>query len=117
MTSEEVDYLIKHYSHLLTGKEQAAYKHLLHDEKLAANDNLETRERMRAMLLRVGWLSKSPEVLTLLEKGVPAFRRLIASKLYAEHGEKNLFVRCSHCQRLTRTPLAKQCRHCSNDWH
>ena len=25
--------------------------------------------------------------------------------------------RCSQCQRLTRTPLAKQCLWCGHDWH
>ena len=117
MTEEEVDYLVKHYSYLLTGKEQIAYKHLLHDDKLAANDNIETRERMRAILLRVGWLSDSQEVLTLLERGIPAFRQLIAAGLYAGHGGESLFNRCPHCQRLGRTPLAKQCRYCGHDWH
>jgi hypothetical protein len=117
MTQEETDYLIAHYSRWLTGKEQIAYKHLLHDEKLAANDNAETREQKRAMLLRVGWLSDSREVLTLFEKGIPAFRQLIAERLYAEHGGESLFNKCPYCQQLTRTPLAKQCRHCGSDWH
>ncbi len=117
MTQEEADFLIAHYSRLLTGKEQVAYKHLLHDEKLSANDNPGTRERMRAMLLRVGWLSDSKEVLTLFEHGISAFRQLIAAKLYAEHGGESLFNRCPRCQQLTRTPLAKQCRHCGHDWH
>lgn len=117
MTQQEIDYLISHYSSLLTGKERVAYKHLLHDAKLAANDNAETRERMRAMLLRVGWLSDSEEVLILFEKGIPAFRQLIAARLYAEHGGETLFNRCPRCQRLARTPLAKQCRYCEHDWH
>lgn len=117
MRQEEIDYLIRHYSYLLTRKEQLAYKHLLHDEKLAANDNLETRERMRAMLLRLGWLPEDAEVITLFNKGVPAFRQLVAEKLYAEHGGDSLLNNCSRCQQLARTPLAKQCRYCGHDWH
>lgn len=117
MGQEETNYLIRHYSHLLTGKEQIAYKHLLHDEKLAANDNVEVREQMRAMLLRVGWLSESAEVLLLLNDGIPAFRQLIAAKVYAEHGADSLFNSCPRCQQLARTPLAKQCRYCGHDWH
>lgn len=117
MTQEETAYLIKYYGSLLTGKEQIAYKHLLHNEKLAANDNAEARERMRAVMLRVGWLSENVEVVTLFEKGVPAFRQLIADKLYAEHGGESLFNNCPRCQLLARTPLAKQCRYCGHDWH
>jgi hypothetical protein len=117
VVTEVVNYIIKYYSSLLTGRESIAYKHLLHDEKLVANDNVELRERMRAMMLRVGWLSSDEEVLTLLEDGIEAFRMRIAEKIYNEHGGEALLNKCPRCYRLARTPQAKQCRYCRYDWH
>ena len=117
MEQELVDYLIREYSALLTDREQLAYKHLLHDEKLAANDDVASREKMRLILLRAGWLSSAAEVLSLLCDGIPAFRERIARKIYAEHGGEALLPKCPNCRRLARTFRAKQCRYCGHDWH
>lgn len=117
MELEVTDYLIREYFSKLTGREQLAYKHLLHDEKLAAMDDAASREKMRLMLLRVGWLSNDEKVLTLLREGIPTFRKRIARKIYSENGGEVLLNKCPKCQRLARTSRAKQCRHCGHDWH
>lgn len=40
----------------------------------------------------------------------------IAERLMKDHGNKILNT-CPRCEKLARTPLAKQCRHCGFDWH
>ena len=117
MDAETVDYLICYYVRLLPEQEQLGLKHVLHSEKVAAIDNVATRAKMQAMLLRVGWLSEDDEVLALLQYGVTAFRWQVAHKVYAENGGETLLNKCPACNRLARTPTAKQCRHCGADWH
>lgn len=117
MEAETIDYLIAYYFHLLLPQKQLALKHVLHSEKVAAIDDAASRVKMRAMYLRCGWLSEDEEVLTLLQDGVAVFRGRLAHEMYAENGGDGLLNKCLICNRLARTPTAKQCRHCGADWH
>lgn len=40
----------------------------------------------------------------------------IAGRLL-EHHESEVINNCPKCEKLTRTPFAKQCRFCGHDWH
>lgn len=42
--------------------------------------------------------------------------RVIAERLLKDLGDDILNL-CPRCEKLARTPLAKQCRHCGFDWH
>lgn len=40
----------------------------------------------------------------------------IAQRLLQDHKD-DIINNCPNCSKLTRTPYAKQCRHCNHDWH
>ena len=117
MEPELVEYLIREHHKFLPRPESLALKHLLHSQKLDAAADGELRAKKKALLLRVGWLSDSDEVLSLLNDGDTAFRQRIAQWIYNEHGGEALLNNCSRCHRLARTLLARQCRYCGHDWH
>ena len=55
---------------------------------------------------------KKTEQLMLL--GKEKLEEVIATRLLTEH--KDVLHNCPVCDRLTRTPKAKQCRHCEHRW-
>ncbi|MCA8831595.1 hypothetical protein [Hymenobacter pini] len=117
MEADVTEYLIKYYSSLLTDTEHLALKHLQHNEKLLVNGDADSRERMREMYLRMNWLTNDARVLTLLQDGQEMFIQRAAQRIYAENGGEQLLNRCRACNRLARTPQARQCRYCNFDWH
>jgi hypothetical protein len=118
MELKMVDYLIREYSDKLVWPSMSTLRPFLAFEKLAAIPDESERERMRAAMLRTGWLSSGAvEALYLCEDVTPASRERIAQKIYDEHGGDALLNNCPNCQRLARTSRAKQCRYCGHDWH
>lgn len=117
MELEEVDYIMNHYFHLMTIKEKTAWKHWATNYKID-NGNYESEEQMetrRRLSINTGWLTQDKEILEMLEDGVDEFRRKTAERILNK--EKIEFNNCPKCSKLTRTPLAKQCRFCGHDWH
>jgi hypothetical protein len=57
------------------------------------------------------------EIEAALADGFEAFRRRVRDRLLAEHGPAVIVTRCPRCQRVVRTPLARQCFWCGFDWH
>jgi hypothetical protein len=120
MDKETAKYIIDHYSHLLTLHYAAALKHHRSFIKVDNSDNQMTKEQNEAkttIYLKNGWLSTNQDVLKLLEDGYDDFEIQAATKLLNEFPEKIILNNCPKCGQLTRTPTAKQCRHCGNDWH
>jgi hypothetical protein len=58
-----------------------------------------------------------PEVNAALADGPEKFRRRVCSRVLAEAGSKVLVNRCPRCNRVVRTPRARQCFWCGFDWH
>lgn len=116
MDAQTVDYLIAYFSRLLPEPEKLALKHVLHSEKVMHIADAASRMRRQTAYLSRGWLSDDDEVLALLQDGVPAFRWRLAHRIYAEHGGDALLNKCPVCNRLARTPTAKQCRYCGAAW-
>ncbi len=48
--------------------------------------------------------------------GKEKLRETVAQRLLKDHGNELLNF-CPRCEKLARTPLAKQCRYCGFDWH
>lgn len=61
-----------------------------------------------------GFLDNATNALVAL--GEDALKLKIAERLFKNHKDQILNT-CPRCEKLARTPLAKQCRHCSLDWH
>ena len=112
MDKELIDYIITHYSGLLSFKEQAAQKHLFATEKAG---NFRSQDLKNKIMNDLG--AKDTEVLKLLDKGYEEFKRVSANKLLIEHKDKVFINNCPKCGQLARTPHARQCRHCGHDWH
>jgi hypothetical protein len=112
MNKELIDYIIAHYSHLLSFEEKAAQKHLFATEKA---EKFKSQDLKTKILDDLG--TKDKEVLQLLDKGYEEFKRIAADKILKQHKDKVFINSCQRCERLARTPLAKQCRYCGHDWH
>lgn len=52
----------------------------------------------------------------LVALGEDALKLKIAERLFKNYKDQILNT-CPRCEKLARTPLAKQCRHCGFDWH
>lgn len=68
-------------------------------------------------ILRRHGIVGDPEAEAALADGVEAFRHRVRLRVIAEHGEEVFVNRCPNCQRIVRTPKAKQCFWCGSDWH
>lgn len=62
-------------------------------------------------------LSNNPEVLKLLEDGFFAFKMKTAERIFRDHQHELKLNLCPVCERVARTPKARQCRFCGHDWH
>lgn len=113
MTKAEEDYILKHYGSFMTLFEHAANRNFFFDMKLASNENPSHAYKRS---LESKKINKS-EVLQLMEGGYERFRRNVAHRILKEHEAEIVFNKCPACNKLVRTPRAKQCQHCFHRWH
>ncbi|WP_342644522.1 hypothetical protein [Mucilaginibacter sp. CSA2-8R] len=111
---ELADYIVKHYSELLSLSQKMILKQYRHSLKLADRAD---RERLISIYTRSKWLSGEPETFAQLDGGYSNFIINCSKELLSKHGADIVINICPQCGRLARTPLAKQCRHCFFDWH
>lgn len=97
----------------MTEKESRAWRHWSTMFKMG-NDPKPARIRIS---LEKGWLTEDPEVLSLLESGYDQFEINTAKRILNENINAVFLNNCPKCGRMTRTPNARQCRHCGHDWH
>lgn len=114
MDTETAKYIATYFSQLLTVKEKLAIKHAHSIIKLDTDDESTNRYKI---YLKVGWLSGDKDVQELLKDGYDNFEIKVASRILNEHEDKVFLNYCPKCKKLARTPFAKQCRYCGNDWH
>jgi hypothetical protein len=114
MDDEQANYVIDHYSILLTIEEKAALKHYRSTLKLEETPDDASRKNM---YYKAGWLSAHPKVLSLLDQGYSQFITNCATRILNDNYADVYFNLCPKCNKLARTPYAKQCRYCKHDWH
>jgi hypothetical protein len=104
------NYIWDNYSSLLTDAEKLAAKTLRIQVKLpnAFGQSTTTEELVP---------HPSPEVAELLANGDTEFRRIAAARVLRENAGDLTINRCSMCNRIVRTPQARQCLWCGHDWH
>lgn len=104
-------YVIKHYSRFMTRREAMAYNALLLD--------LKEGEPAKALLKRVrrDWGGEDALVRAMLDQGSDNFMKAVRDRIMREHSGEIVINRCPKCQTLTRTPKARQCLACGEDWH
>jgi len=119
MEIERARYLLRYYHHLMTASERSAHQHLIVTAKatrgrtnaIAQAEIQHSSHHLRKLL------SNDPEVLQLASEGLDAFVLRAAIRILALHGNEIVFNCCPQCGALARTPKARQCRFCRNDWH
>lgn len=108
---ETARYIFNYFGELLTSLEWKARMHFFSLEKnphgSAAREEF-FRER--------GLLSSDPEVLDLLKDGYGNFELKAAERILEQHRDAIFLNNCPQCNKLARTPKAKQCRHCGHSW-
>jgi len=92
------------------------------DEKLALKYHMytyktEDNPKMRKMMVDRGWIIEQPNIKEYLKDGYEEFELSIAKRIMKEAPEKVYLNNCPECNKLARTPYARQCRHCGNNWH
>lgn len=118
MDTETVKYIITYFSNLFTAEERIAMKHSHHLIKIGyENGNPAINDHVKQIYIRNGWLTEDESILDLLKGGQDNFELNIANRILKQHPDKVFFNLCPVCNRLARTPQAKQCRYCGHDWH
>ena len=113
-TPEIANYLFNYYSYLLSDKERRVVKH---HHSLIKTENSPQDSPIRRMYLKKGWLSDDSQILDELNGGFEEFQIKVAERIFLEQGEDVFLNCCPNCERLARTPFARQCKFCGYDWH
>ena len=92
------------------------------DEKLALKYHMYTYKaegnpKMRKMMVDRGWISEQSDIKEYLKDGYEEFELNVAKRIIQEAPEKVFLNNCPKCNKLARTPYARQCRHCGYNWH
>ena len=111
MNQEQANYIITYFGNLMTAHEKLALKHHVHTYKTSDDP------KMSRILTDKGWIRTEPEILDFLKDGYDEFELNIAKRIMMENPEKVFLNNCSQCDKLARTPYARQCRHCGHNWH
>jgi hypothetical protein len=110
---EVIDYLFSHYTHLMTLAEKDAHRNFKLDARLQSNPPT-SKEYMSGMYsLQIYSLA----VKELMINGWDTFRLNWTRRVLNWEADKIVINRCEKCEKLARTPLARQCRFCGYDWH
>jgi hypothetical protein len=113
--SETAKYIINYFSNLLTSAERMAIKHTTSTYKLehSTSDNTKVTRIYREK----GWLTADQNAIDLLKDGYDNFELNVANRIINQNPDKVFFNNCPKCNKLARTPYARQCRHCGHNWH
>ena len=107
-------YVWDHYPELMSEVERQANQVVRHRLQIAAYQ--EESGVSRLLQQKVARALENGEVRRLLREGGDAFRRSAAWEVVQKHPEKINLNRCPSCQRIPRTPKARQCPWCYCTW-
>ncbi|CEJ69901.1 hypothetical protein BN1195_02204 [Chryseobacterium oranimense G311] len=111
MNKETANYIRNYFSNLMTDDEKLALKYHMYSYKTGGNP------KMRKMMVDKGWISEQPNIKEFLKDGYEEFELNVAKRIMNEVPEKVFLNNCPKCNKLARTPFARQCRYCGNNWH
>lgn len=90
----------------------------LEAEKTALNmAQTEGHDKMRKAMINRGWISEAPEVLEMLKEGSEVFIKRMVERIWAAHQHELPLNLCPKCNKIAKTPKARQCQFCYHDWH
>jgi hypothetical protein len=70
-----------------------------------------------SLMNKEGWKADDPKVLSMITDGWEALKDSIVNRIWNEHRYELRLNLCPLCNKITRTPEARQCRFCFHDWH
>lgn len=120
MKYPEAIYILHYFPRLMNELEQKANRQHLFSLKLGNLEDYEnpdmyqTRKKFFEKRNRI---SSDSAVLKLLENGYEEFVIKTAKRIKKESPNQFTINRCSICNTIARTPYARQCRNCGNNWH
>jgi hypothetical protein len=117
MDSDKIDYILTYYDKLMTEEEARVWKHHISTSRLNTIDCKEQGLKRKSLYVDRGWILINGNKPKLLKKGINEFKERTASRILAQHSGEITLNTCPNCNRLARTPSARQCRHCGCDWH
>lgn len=111
---ELIDYIFKNCYKYYSETERKAIDHHFGNTKFGKYpDNV----HQKIDEAKKRFLTTDKDVLKLLENGFPIFIKNTATRIFNEYKNELELNLCQNCGKIARTPKAKQCRFCGNDWH
>jgi len=105
--------VIRYHAHLLTEFERKAIGAFDARWRIALARDPEVMHHQ----LRLAGAFDTPGLGAVMSQGYEVFCRDIAARVLLEHAAELVLNRCPRCDRIVRTPRARQCLWCFHDWH
>jgi acyl carrier protein len=107
-------YVWRYYNSQMTSFEHKAGGEILRSMKAESYAKGDA-EKLEKLKIRFG-LNKDPEVTRALNVGYEEYRKQVRVRLLNERSTEIFINRCPECNRIVRTPNAKQCLWCGCSW-
>ncbi len=105
--------VLRYHPHLLTEFERKAIVAFDARWRIALAHDPEVMQHQ----LRQAGVFDTPGLGAVMSRGYETFCRDIAARVLLEHATDLVLNRCPRCDRIVRTPKARQCLWCFHDWH
>jgi len=115
MDKETANYIRNYFPNLMTDDEKLALKHHMYTYKI--DNSISDSPSMRKILTEKGLIRTEDNILDFLKDGYEDFELNVAKRIMTEMPEKVFLNNCPQCNKLARTPFARQCRFCGHNWH
>lgn len=115
MDNEKVRYIIDYFLDVLPTDERLAIYYTLN--QLKNNHAFLPFVTIKDTLIRRGYISTNQDLQDLHKEGYKAFEEKVAAYILKNYPDKVYLNNCPKCHQITQNPLAKQCKHCGNDWN
>jgi hypothetical protein len=110
---ELLDYIFNYCGHYFWESEMKAHKHL---HALAKSKN-GVNVVMYKFFMKEENVYANKEIMDLVSGGFENFKIKVSERIFNEHKDELELNLCPKCNKIARTPYAKQCRFCFHNWH
>lgn len=118
LNAEYIFYIVEYFLQVLSEEEQKAIRYayfiINNEEEDEYKEYVKVTDRI---LKQYGMIQDNQSVLDYVRTGRDSFNARIANHMMEYYKDNIFFNYCPVCQKLARTPYARQCRHCGCDWH
>mgnify|MGYP002636491163 FL=1 len=114
INQETVNYVMTYLESLMTDNERKAKRGVAMKKPFRL---MSASQSQMKKFKEQGWLTDDPDVAELLKHGYEEFELATTKRILNDNNHQTILNNCPRCGQLTRTPKARQCRHCGHDWH